>query len=59
MDLTKIKLLIFIKNREFEGTIGIGAVTALWSFVFYNEDVFYYGIAFTSLGLISNEMRHH
>jgi hypothetical protein len=45
------KLLIFIKNREFEVITGIGGVAALWSFVFDNEASFYTGIAFG--------MRHH
>jgi len=59
MNLTRNKLLVFIKNREFEVITGIGGVAALWSFVFDNEASFYTGIAFASLGLISIGMRHH
>lgn len=59
MNLKMNKLLIFIKNREFEVITGIGGVAALWSFVFDNEASFYTGIAFASLGVISIGMRHH
>ena len=47
MNLTRNKLLVFIKNREFEVITGIGGVAALWSFDFDNE-------ANISIG-----MRHH
>ena len=59
MNLKMNKLLVFIKNREFEVITGIGGVAALWSFVFDNEASFYTGIAFASLGVISIGMRHH
>ncbi|MBC09783.1 MAG: hypothetical protein CMQ39_06435 [Gammaproteobacteria bacterium] len=51
------KLLTFIKNRQIEIIIGIGGVATLLSFVFKNEHIFYYGIAFSSIGLISVGMR--
>ena len=53
------KLLTFIKNREFEIIIGVGVIAALLSFVFENEDIFNYGIIFSSIGLISIGMRNH
>ena len=59
LNLTRNKLLIFIKNREFDVITGSGGVAARWSFVFDNEASFYTGIAFASLGLISLGMRHH
>ena len=59
MNLKINKLLIFIKNREFEVITGIGGVAALWSFVLDNEASFYTGIAFTSPGVIPIGMRHH
>ena len=59
MNLKMNKLLIFIKNREFEVIKGIGGIAALWSFVFDNEASFNTGIAFASLGVISIGMRHH
>ena len=53
------KLLTFIKNREFEIIIGFGVIAALLSFVFENEDIFNYGIIFSSIGLISIGMRNY
>ena len=53
------KLLTFIKNREFEIIIGIGGVATLLSFILTNEDIFNYGIAFSSIGLISIGMRNY
>ena len=53
------KLLTFIKNQEFEIIIGIGVIAALLSFVFENEDIFNYGIIFSSIGLISSGMRNY
>ncbi|MDA9175083.1 hypothetical protein N9E88_04600 [Gammaproteobacteria bacterium] len=53
------KLLTFIKNREFEIIIGIGCVAALLSFTLENQDIFNYGILFSSIGLISIGMRNY
>jgi len=51
------KFLSFIKNRELEIIIAIGSIAALLSFVLENEDIFNYGIVFSSIGLISIGMR--
>jgi hypothetical protein len=53
------KLLTFIKNREFEIIIGIGFIAALLSYVSENENIFNYGIIFSSIGLISIGMRNY
>lgn len=53
------KLLTFIRNRQFEIIIGIGGVAALLSFIFKNEEIFNYGIAFSSIGLISIGMKNY
>jgi hypothetical protein len=53
------KLLTFIKNREFEIIFGIGCVAALLSFTLENQDIFNYGILFSSIGLISIGMRNY
>ena len=53
------KLLTLIKNREFEIIFGIGCVTALLSFTLENQDIFNYGILFSSIGLISIGMRNY
>ena len=50
-------LLTFIKNRELEIVIAIGGIATLLSFVLENEDIFNYGIIFSSIGLISIVMR--
>ena len=52
-------LLTFIKNRELEIIIAIGGIVALLSFVLENEDIFNYGIIFSSIGLISIGMRSY
>ena len=52
-------LLTFIKNRELEIIIAIGGIAALLSFVLENEDIFNYGIIFSSIGLISIGMRNY
>ena len=52
-------LLAFIKNRELEIIIAIGGIAALLSFVLENEDIFNYGIVFSSIGLISIGMRSY
>lgn len=52
-------LLTFIKNRELEIIIAIGGIAALLSFVLENEDIFNYGIIFSSIGLISIGMRSY
>ena len=52
-------LLTFIKNRELEIIIAIGGIAALMSFVLENEDIFNYGIIFSSIGLISIGMRSY
>ena len=52
-------LLKFIKNRELEIIIAIGGIAALLSFVLENEDIFNYGIIFSSIGLISIGMRSY
>jgi hypothetical protein len=39
-------LLTFIKKREFEILIGIGAVATILSFILDNKDIFNYGILF-------------
>ena len=53
------KLLTFIKNQEFAIIIGIGGVAALLCFIFNIEDIFNYGIAFSSIGLISIGMKNY
>ena len=52
-------LLTFIKNRELEIIIAIGGIAALLSFVLENEDIFNYGIIFSSICLISIGMRSY
>ena len=52
-------LLTFIKNRELEIIIAIGGIAALLSFVLENEDIFNYGIIFSSIGLIAIGMRSY
>jgi len=52
-------LLTFIKNRELEIIIAIGGIAALLSFVLENEDIFNFGIIFSSIGLISIGMRSY
>ena len=52
-------LITFIKNRELEIIIAIGGIAALLSFVLENEDIFNYGIIFSSIGLISIGMRSY
>ncbi len=52
-------LLTFIKNRELDIVIAIGCIAALLSFVLENEDIFNYGIIFSSIGLISIGMRSY
>ena len=52
-------LLTFIRNRELEIIIAIGGIAALLSFVLENEDIFNYGIIFSSIGLISIGMRSY
>ena len=52
-------LFIFIKNRELEIILGIGGVATLLSFVLEHEDIFNYGIIFSSIGLISIGMRSY
>jgi hypothetical protein len=37
-------LLTFIKKREFEILLGIGAVATIISFILDNKDIFNYGI---------------
>jgi len=59
MNVKMIKLLKFIKNRELEIIIAIGGIAALLSFVLENEDIFNYGIIFSSIGLISIGMRSY
>ncbi len=59
MNINMSKLLTFIKNRKFEIITGIGGIAALLSFTFNNEDIFNYGIAFSSIGLISIGMRNY
>jgi len=53
------KLLTLIKNREFEIIFGIGCAAALLSFTLENQDIFNYGILFSSIGLISIGMRNY
>ena len=53
------KFITFIKNRELEIIIAIGGIAALLSFVLENEDIFNYGIIFSSIGLISIGMRSY
>lgn len=53
------RLLTLIKNREFEIIFGIGGVAALLSFTLENQDIFNYGILFSSIGLISIGMRNY
>ncbi|MEL1231755.1 MAG: hypothetical protein VXA26_10610 [Candidatus Neomarinimicrobiota bacterium] len=52
-------LLTFIKKREFEILIGIGAIATILSFILDNKDIFNYGILFSSIGLISIGMRNY
>ena len=59
MNIKMITLLAFIKNRELEIIIAIGGIAALLSFVLENEDIFNYGIIFSSIGLISIGMRSY
>ena len=59
MNVKMITLLKFIKNRELEIIIAIGGIAALLSFVLENEDIFNYGIIFSSIGLISIGMRSY
>jgi len=59
MNIKMITLLTFIKNRELEIIIAIGGIAALLSFVLENEDIFNYGIIFSSIGLISIGMRSY
>ena len=59
MNIKMITLLTFIKNREFEIIIGIGVIAALLSYVSENENIFNYGIIFSSIGLISIGMRNY
>jgi hypothetical protein len=53
------KLLIFVKNREFEIVLGIGCAAALLSFILENQDIFNYGILFSSIGFLSIGMRNY
>ena len=53
------KLLTFIKDREIETLLGVGVIAAVLSFVFENEDIFNFGILFSSIGLISIGMRNY
>ena len=53
------KLRTFVKDREFEIIMGIGGVAALLSFIFNNEDIFNYGIAFSSIGMIFIWMKNY
>ena len=53
------QFLTFIMNRELEIIIDIGGIAALLSFVLENEDIFNYGIIFSSIGLISIGMRSY
>lgn len=53
------KLLTLIKNREFEIIFAIGCVAALLSFTLENQDIFNYGILFSSIGLISIGIRNY
>lgn len=53
------KLLTLIKNREFEIILGIGCVAALLSFILENQNIFNYGILFSSIGLISVGMKNY
>ena len=59
MNINMSKLLTFIKNQEFAIIMGIGGVAALLSFILNNEDIFNYGIAFSSIGLISIGMKNY
>ena len=59
MNVKMFTLLKFIKNREPEIIIAIGGIAALLSFVLENEDIFNYGIIFSSIGLISIGMRSY
>ena len=59
MNIKMSTLLTFIKNRELEIIIAIGGIAALLSFVLENEDIFNYGIIFSSIGLISIGMRSY
>ena len=59
MNIKMITLLTFIKNRELEIVIAIGGIATLLSFVLENEDIFNYGIIFSSIGLISIGMRSY
>ena len=59
MNIKMSALLTFIKNRELEIVIAIGGIAALLSFVLEKEDIFNYGIIFSSIGLISIGMRSY
>tara|TARA_B100001121_G_scaffold259712_1_gene238873 strand:- start:212 stop:400 length:189 start_codon:yes stop_codon:yes gene_type:complete len=53
------RLLTLIKNREFEIILGIGSAAALLSFILENQNIFNYGILFSSIGLISIGIRNY
>ena len=53
------KLLKFIRNRQFEIMTSVGALAVFLSFIFKNEDIFNYGIAVSSIGLISIGMSNY
>ena len=53
------KLNKIIRNRQFEIITSVGALAVLLSFIFKNEDIFNYGIAFSSIGLISIGMSNY
>tara|TARA_B100000674_G_scaffold488059_1_gene499537 strand:- start:558 stop:746 length:189 start_codon:yes stop_codon:yes gene_type:complete len=53
------RLLTLIKNREFEIILGIGCAATLLSFILENQNIFNYGILFSSIGLISIGIRNY
>tara|TARA_Y100001935_G_C17166502_1_gene437981 strand:+ start:518 stop:706 length:189 start_codon:yes stop_codon:yes gene_type:complete len=53
------RLLTLIKNREFEIILGIGCAAVLLSFILENQNIFNYGILFSSIGLISIGIRNY
>ena len=53
------RLLTLIKNREFEIILGIGSAAAFLSFILENQNIFNYGILFSSIGLISIGIRNY
>tara|TARA_B100001989_G_scaffold221406_1_gene174291 strand:+ start:503 stop:691 length:189 start_codon:yes stop_codon:yes gene_type:complete len=53
------RLLTLIKNQEFEIILGIGCAAALLSFILENQNIFNYGILFSSIGLISIGIRNY